>query len=388
MQSARYVDNSLLVELASYNVAMSRPKPFDDFIKEYVGKKPQATNQEIADALNKLGYKYTQEAVRHRRRDMGLSGFRLLVEGASLEPENIPYAWVKTDGLSAMVHNPLYKKGDEQDGLKEAIEEIKGHAPRYPNIEREILIDPHLMIVNLTDVHIGENTEVAYARALVAVENAICSGRMFSLEKIVFIGGNDILHVDNPNYTTTKGTQLQGDRSWPEMFEVARRLYVELLEKLLRIADVHYMHVLSNHDEVMGWTLSQTMQAWFNKCQHITFDVSHEPRKYFVYGDNLLAFTHGHGMKENDLPLAIATEAHASWGKTRHRFCYMGHVHHSKALFTKSVKEKSGIELIWLRSSQEVNEYERRQGYITSAGVSTFIHHPTQGQVARFNTNF
>ena len=85
-------------------------------------------------------------------------------------------------------------------------------------------------------------------------------------------------------------------------------MIVEVLEKLITVADVHYIHCPSNHDYVSGFFLSDVIKTWFHKNENITFDCSIAHRKYFRYGTNLIGATHGDGAKQNDLPLLMAEE--------------------------------------------------------------------------------
>lgn len=69
-----------------------------------------------------------------------------------------------------------------------------------------------------------------------------------NIEKILFIGGNDILHIDTPKRTTTSGTPQDTSGMWHENFQLARKLMVDILELLLTVADVHFIYCPSNHD--------------------------------------------------------------------------------------------------------------------------------------------
>lgn len=370
-------------------------EPRDDIDKFILEHYEKYTDEQLIEKLHALGITLGVEALRKRRRAMGVQKnphagsqyYQAQIERLGIQPEDWKMAWDKSENLSVLIHNPDFKVKTITDGLDDIIEKFKQYAPKYPKVERKKLKDNHLLVINMTDTHIGEDTETAIERCLVAIDDAITKSAPFNIDQILFIGGNDILTVDTAKYTTTKGTQIIPQLTWPQMFDIARQLYVQILERLSLIAPIHYLHVLSNHDEVMGWTLSQTMEAHFRHSD-MTFDVTHEPRKYYHYHNNLLAFTHGHSIKEGDIPLTIATEARELWGITTHRYAYMGHLHHSRAFTTRTIHERNGIELHWLRSSQDRNDYERSNGWLSKAGISTYVHHPMEGQVAIFHKTF
>ena len=75
----------------------------------------------------------------------------------------------------------------------------------------------------------------------------------FNMNKIVFVAGNDILHIDTPKRTTTSGTPQDTDGMWYNNFLIAKKLYIEILDELIKIADVHVMYNPSNHDYTNGF---------------------------------------------------------------------------------------------------------------------------------------
>ena len=87
------------------------------------------------------------------------------------------------------------------------------------------------------------------------------------------------------------------DGMWYENFMKAKTLYVEIIEKLMNIADVHVMYNPSNHDYTNGFFLADVIQSWFRKTQNVTFDCSITHRKYYQYGGNLIGTTHGDGAR-------------------------------------------------------------------------------------------
>ena len=105
---------------------------------------------------------------------------------------------------------------------------------------------------------------------------------------------------------------------WYDNFLVAKKLYVDILDKLIKIADVHVMYNPSNHDYTNGFFLADAIKSWYRTCKNISFDVSISHRKYFKYGTSLIGTTHGDGAKQQDLPLLMAQESGKLWSDTKH----------------------------------------------------------------------
>ena len=71
---------------------------------------------------------------------------------------------------------------------------------------------------------------------------------------------------------------------WYNNFLIAKKLYIEILDELIKIADIHVMYNPSNHDYTNGFFLADTIKSWYKKCENITFDSNISHRKYFKYG--------------------------------------------------------------------------------------------------------
>lgn len=254
--------------------------------------------------------------------------------------------------------------------------------------------DGHLLVVDPADVHIQKlatvfetgdeyNSQIACQRVREGVEGLIQKSKGFYIDKILFVGGNDILHTDNNKRTTTSGTPQDTDVNWYTAFSIAKGLYIEVIDRLLEVADVHFVHNPSNHDWQFGTLLADVIQTYYRDCKNITFDCDLQHRKYFKYGKNLIGTTHGDGAKNDILPLLMATEQPNMWSETKHRYVYTHHVHH------KVSKDYIGVTVEALRSPSGTDGWHHRSGYTgVPKAVEGFIHHPEYGQVARLTHLF
>jgi hypothetical protein len=299
--------------------------------------------------------------------------------------------WDKTKEYSVRVRPEVIQvKGIATDLLNE----MKEYAPQYPTIFRTQSKEAHLLVIDPADVHIGKlatsfesgedyNSEIAVQRVLVGVQGILDKSAGWAIEKIALIIGNDILHIDTPKRTTTSGTPQDTDGMWYENFLKAKKLYVDVIEMLVTIADVHVMYNPSNHDYTNGFFLADVIKTWFNNSKNVTFDTSISHRKYMLYGKNLIGTTHGDGAKANDLPLLMAVEAKNEWSLSKHRYLYTHHVHH------KSSKDYIGVTVESLRSPSGTDSWHHRKGYQHAPkAVEGFIHHPIHGQVCRLTHLF
>jgi len=308
----------------------------------------------------------------------------------------VKHLWLKNKTASLFVKNPDYIDSVEANlsNLKnELINDLQAYAPVFSKIERIENKDSYLLVIDPADIHIGKlcsafetgedyTNQIAVTRVLEGIKGILHKISSFNIDKILFIGGNDILHVDNPKRTTTAGTSQDTDGMWYDNFLIAKQLYIDILEMLLSIADVHFTFNPSNHDYTNGFFLAQVIETYFKNCQNITFDCSIAHRKAFKYHNNLIGTTHGDGAKLQDLPLLMAVEFSNEWANTKHRYVYTHHVHH------KTSKDYAGITIESLRSPSGTDSWHHRNGYLSIKAIEGFLHCKHNGQIARITHIF
>lgn len=302
------------------------------------------------------------------------------------------------------------------------IDDIKSYSPIFPVIKRvNIIKDPVLYLVDPSDPHFGKyasieetgerfDLEEATKRYNEGIDGLIDKASSYNIERIVMIGGNDVNHIDNPFNKTTKGTHQDTSSMWFENFNASKIANIKAIEKLLTVANVHFVHCQSNHDVMTGFFLAQTIQAWFHNCNQITFDISPAHRKYIQYGNNLIGCTHGDGAPETALPDLMKTEAKKAWSVSEYAYWYVHHIHHKDKKAIQNAKPirveqdgrgvsvlKTGLSLEardyshveYLRSMTGTDSWHHQKGFQHAfKAMEGFIHHPEYGQINRISHLF
>ena len=271
---------------------------------------------------------------------------------------------------------------------------MKSAAPTYTVPVTGEVNDPHLLVIDPADMHIGKlarefetgeeyNSEIATNRILEGVSGLLNKASGFNIEKILLIIGNDILHTDNAKRTTTSGTAQDTEGMWYDNFLTAKEVYVKVIETLMYVCPVHVQYDPSNHDYTHGFFLADTISSWFSNCKGVTFNITPSHRKYFRYGNSLIGTSHGDGAKEIDLPLLMAQEASENWHECKHRYWYLHHIHHKRS------REYGTVTIESLRSASGTDSWHHRNGYQHAAkAIEAFLHHKFNGQIARLTHIF
>lgn len=304
--------------------------------------------------------------------------------------EDVKHYWYKSKDFS------LFVKPEKSVNhvVQELIKEAKKYAPKYPVIKYPKKKDGHLLVIDPADLHLNKlcsafetgeeyNINIAKDRLFKGIEGIFQKVQGFNIDQILFISGNDKLHVDTPKNTTTSGTHQDTHLMWYDAFRMAIEIERKALEMMLPVAPVFYQYDPSNHDYTNGFFMAQAIEAWFSRTKGIAFNTSISHRKYFEYHSNLIGSTHGDGAKEADLPLLMAHEAKEAWSRCKHKYFYTHHIHHKKS------KDYMGVCVESLRSASGTDSWHHRNGYQHAPkAIEGFLHHKEHGQIARITHLF
>ena len=313
-------------------------------------------------------------------------------KAAGIPLKDVKHYWHKSEKFSIFAKN----EGPQlEDLFKPILKELKGYSPKFKKIKRKPVEDPHCIVFDPADIHVGKlavesetgeiyNIEKAVAQIDEGIEGLISKAFGFNIDKVVLVIGNDCLHIDNPKRQTTSGTPQDTAGMWHEAFTGAKTMYVRAIERLLSIADVHVIFNPSNHDYMSGFMLAQTIEAYFRWSKNVTFDVSINHRKYFSYGVNMIGTSHGDGAKLADTPLLMATENPQMWNDCPYRYIYLHHIHHKQTHKFMSGKDFIGVTAEYIRTPSPSDSWHHRNGYVgAKKAIEAFIHSKENGQVAR-----
>lgn len=343
-------------------------------------------------------------------------------ESVGFDAEQVNHYWVKTEAGSFHVRKDT--EIDYNQLREDFLNEAADYAPRYKDLPAfdKAVTEKNLLVIDIADIHFGKlslteetgqeyNLDIAAERVRAGVMELAYKANVHGIDRIVFVLGNDALHIDNPFRKTTAGTPQDTSGQWWSAYKVAKNCYIAAIEELAKFAPVHLVFNPSNHDYQSGWMLADSVSSWFTNHPNVenkdgSLSIAH--RKYVQYGDNLLGFTHGDGAKESDLPSLMQYEARLAWGQTKFAYWHCHHLHvkdrktygkqnyriekdHIGVTVLNSGKERDPTNSVYVeivRSPSSADAWHSRNGYLGSAAVECFLYHETKGQVARFTHYF
>lgn len=194
-------------------------------------------------------------------------------------------------------------------------------------------------------------------------------------KKIIFVTLGDLLHFDNDNQTTTKGTFQQADGRMAKIYDATLDMLIDGITVLGEMAPVEVIYIQGNHDGVTGYTLLKATEKAFRNDPNITFDTEPNPQKHRLIGKSLIGWVHGDMPKQN-MGAWLQESAREEYGKSEFAEVHAGHFHSQKTREKKSLDymqtdEHNGIVIKYLPTICNASYWEHKQGY--AKGVKTVM---------------
>ncbi len=208
-----------------------------------------------------------------------------------------------------------------------------------------------------------------------------CSGRSF--KKIILVTLGDLLHVDNEEQKTTKGTFQQTDGRLSKIFTTTLDMLIDFIDTIVSIAPTEIVYVAGNHDRVAGLMLLKAVEKAYRKDKSVVFDTSPNPHKFRLFGKCLVGWTHGDLAKKN-MPHWLQHQAKQEYGQSEFAEVHAGHFHSIETIATKlnivEEKEVGGILVRHLPTLCNASYWEHQQAYTSvSKTMMCFIWNENTG---------
>ena len=275
--------------------------------------------------------------------------------------------------------NPFKNLQSTRKGLIEGLKYMARNVNSKPKIKKSLQGQdptPHLLEIGAYDLHLGKigiigdeyNMDIAETRLRKAISHLLKRASGFTIEKILFVVGNDFLNTDGdkPIPRTTAGTPQFNTDHHIEMYKRGRKLITMVINELCNICPVHVVVMPGNHDEESIMYLGDALELFYEYNKSVTIDNTRPLMKGFKYGYNLICFDHGHKMKAEKAVQILPQRFREQWSDSHYVELHRGHLHgvHQKKIGATS--ELSGITVRNLGSMSATDQWHDDKGYIGS----------------------
>jgi hypothetical protein len=209
-----------------------------------------------------------------------------------------------------------------------------------------------------------------------AVDRLVASAPAAKTALLLNLG--DMFHADNQKNQSASGHQLDVDGRWSKVLQVGLRTMIHCIKRMLEKHERVIVRInRGNHDGHSSYALSLMLSCYFDREPRVEVDISPQPFWYFQFGKVLVGSTHGDTVKGKDMLSVMAADEPEAWGNTRHRYCYLGHVHHHDA------KEYAGGVVEYFRTLAARDAWHTAQGYRAGRDMCLIVHHKEFGEIER-----
>lgn len=221
------------------------------------------------------------------------------------------------------------------------------------------------------DVRIAEDLLVGWFAAAIKAAPAAATGILAQL--------GDLLHWDGLDAVTpTSRHLLDADTRFQKVVRITiralRRIVAMLLEKHAR---VHIIMAEGNHDPASSIWLREWLHALYENEPRVHVDLSPDPFYCYEHGATSLFFHHGHKRKVGNIDDVFAAKFREVFGRTRHSYAHMGHMHHIET------KESNLMIIEQHRTLAAKDAYASRGGWMAGRDAKVITYHKEYGEVGR-----
>ncbi len=280
--------------------------------------------------------------------------------------------WRRIEGLSVDHILDAIREVNTQKPLMLPKYEAKGHG--------SVAIE-----VSIPDLHLGRlawehesganyDVKIAYREWIKAHQYFSQLSGVYDIDTVLLPLGNDYFNVDNAAKTTTNGTSQDEDGRWQRSFQYGYKAAVDAIEIYRALGFKVIVKIIpGNHDWERNYYLGFALGIAYKACQEVEIDNGPAPRKYFVYGRNMVGFSHGDKDK-SEIKHVYQSEMRKYMAQCDNIEMHLAHLHQER------VTEQNGsVILRVIPSLAQRSAWETGKGYSGNRRAQAFVWHKTNG---------
>jgi hypothetical protein len=278
------------------------------------------------------------------------------------------------------------------DALIERLESFEWKPAPVIECKEDRHQDSLCTLLTLTDFHLGMyayaketgddwNTDMAAREYLEAIQE-MCDGSPNSATGILNLQG-DFLHWDGLDAVTPTGKhQLDADTRFSRLIDMALDVIMASVEIMLsKFSQVKVIVCEGNHDLVGSMWIRKAIKKIYQNNPRIEVDDTDFPFYAHLHGDIMLAFHHGHKVKNQNLPALFSSEPRyrKMWGQAEYTYIHTGHYHHTEQM----MGEGGGAIVERHPTLSGKDAYAARGGYHSWRAAHAITYHWETGEHRR-----
>lgn len=189
----------------------------------------------------------------------------------------------------------------------------------------------------------------------------------------------DLLHHDgHESVTPAHRNVLDADSRLQKVIRVVIRTMRRVIGMLLeKHQHVHIIMADANHDPASGAWLREMFAAFYEDEPRVSVDSTASTYYCYEWGDTSLFFHHGHKRKIADVDSVFAGKWREVYGRTKHSYAHLGHLHSDELKSTNLMKVERHETLA------APDAYSANGGWLSGRSAKVITYHRRLGEVFR-----
>lgn len=289
-------------------------------------------------------------------------------------------------------------ESDILESYKELIKELPSVSLPVIRKRRSIFQNGVAAEMAIYDAHFGKlawkdetgyrhyDTKLASKDYMYVTDSCLDLASPHKPEKIFYILGQDMYHVDNMASHTTGGDHtLDVDGRITKVHKIVFLNSKDAIIKARTLAPVEVVWIPGNHDYLASFMLVFALQQYFKDDSRVTFDVSENPRKARLWGNLLVGWTHRivgkHTVWSNELAQAFPE----LWGKSVFREWHHGDQHKKQNVKVTPLATSGGVICRQITALSPVDQWHTSNVYTDAVpGGELFLWSKDKGVFANY----
>jgi len=289
--------------------------------------------------------------------------------------------WVKTDlkreKLEQLAEEFIAATAEQIEPEKPRALKTKRHREELCNLY--ICTDYHLGMLAWGEETRGDDWDVSIAEDLLVrwFEAAIRQAPPAQQAVAGFLG--DGIHQDGfAAVTPASGHNLDADTRYQKIVRTWIRARRRIMRMLLdKYPSIVLIEAEGNHSPATDAVMREWWAALYEAEPRVTVDTSPDPYYCVEWGQTSLFFHHGHRRKPTQVDDVFAAKFREIWGRTKHSYAHMGHLHH------RDVKETNLMVVEQHRTLAAADAYASSHGWLSGREAQCITYHREYGEVGR-----
>ncbi len=198
----------------------------------------------------------------------------------------------------------------------------------------------------------------------------------------MLVNVGDFFHANDTKSETGHGTKVDTDGRFGRTIRMAGRLFHHIIDRMLEVhQEVIILNARGNHDPDASLWLNEMLRMYYSNDPRVTVLDNFSKFVWHKFGKNLIVTHHGDKLKAQRAYESITMNLAEEWGQTKHRFLWMGHIHHKQA------QEIGGMLCESFNVLPPPDAWHAGSGYGSSRSMTCVMLHKDNGVDCRFMAN-